>query len=136
MKSLNSSQERKDTNLTQKDGLSTSMAAIGRQSGSNRSCLWGMCCQRQNFGCEFHFKQSVVRHARHLNSLKMQQKFKILADKLMTSATPKCYKEAYDNLREFIEVKPKKRGFLSTWLQWWNDRKGHFARAFKSVDAA
>ena len=49
---------------------------------------------------------------------------------------PKCYKEAYDNLRKFIEVKAKKQGFLSTWLQWWNDRKGHFARAFKPVDAA
>ena len=99
--------------------------------------VYGECAVRdKTVGCKFHFKQSVVRHARHLKSFKTQQKFKILADKLMTSATPKCYKEAYDNLRGFMEVKPKKRGFLSTWLQWWNDRKGHFARAFKPVDAA
>ena len=86
--------------------------------------------------CEFHFKQSVVRHAKNLKNLKTQQKFKTLADKLMTSATPKFYDEMYNEIREFIENKPKKRGFLSSWLQWWNDRRGHFARAFKPVDAA
>lgn len=86
--------------------------------------------------CEFHFKQSVVRRAKDLKSLKTQQKFKTLADKLMTSATPKFYNDAYNEMREFIESKPKKRGFLSSWLEWWNDRKGHFARAFKPVDAA
>ena len=54
----------------------------------------------------------------------------------MTSVTPKCYKEAHDKLREFIKIKPKKRGFLSTWLEWWNNKRNHFARAFKPVDAA
>jgi hypothetical protein len=32
--------------------------------------------------CEFHFQQSIVRHAKHLGSAKSQTKFKVLANKL------------------------------------------------------
>ena len=86
--------------------------------------------------CEFHFKQSIVRHARHLGSAKSQTKFKVLANKLLSCATVKNYEEAYFGLKNFIEKKPEKRGFLTSWLEWWNERKAHFVHAFKPVGAA
>ena len=78
----------------------------------------------------------MVRRAKDLRSLKTQQKFKTLVDKLMTSATPKFYNDAYNEMREFIKSKPKKRRFLNLLLEWWNNRKRHFAGAFKPVDSA
>ena len=80
--------------------------------------------------CEFHFKQSIVRHARHLGSAKSQTKFKVLANKLLSCATVKNYEEAYFGLKNFIEKKPEKHGFLTSWLEWWNERKAHFVHAF------
>ncbi|CAB3978125.1 Hypothetical predicted protein [Paramuricea clavata] len=97
-------QEQKDTNTIPKDGLSTSMVENGRQVE-----------QFMEFAVNEKtvFKQSVVHHTKNLKNLKTQQKFKTLADKLMTSATPKFYDEVYNEIREFIENKPKKQGFLS-----------------------
>ena len=70
--------------------------------------VYGECAVRdKTVGCEFHFKQSVARLAKYLKSLKTQQKFKTLANKLMTSVTPKCYEEAHDKLREFINLNQK-----------------------------
>ena len=80
------------------------MVEIGRQ--------FKRFMDEKTVSCKFHFKQSVVRHAKNLKILKTQQKFKTLVDKLMTSATPKFYNEVYNEIREFIENKPKKRGFL------------------------
>ena len=86
--------------------------------------------------CGFHFKQSIVRHAKHVGSAKSQTQFKVLANKLLSSVTVKNYDEAYLGLKNFIEKKPEKRGFLTSWLEWWNERKEHFANAFKPFGAA
>ena len=58
--------------------------------------------------CEFHFKQSIVCHARHLGSAKSQTKFKVLANKLLSCATVKNYEEAYFGRKNFIEKKQQK----------------------------
>jgi hypothetical protein len=97
--------------------------------------VYGEEALKRTVSCEFHFKQSVIHHANNLHSTKSQRKFKVLADKLM-SATCKSYEEAYLELKGFIDKKPKKREFLNRWLEWWNNRKSHFARAFKPVDGA
>lgn len=44
------------------------------------------------------------------------------------------FEQAFNELNTFI--KPKKRGFLVNWLDWWHQRKEHFARAFKPIGAA
>ena len=54
----------------------------------------------------------------------------------LSSVTAENYEEAYFGLKNFIEKKPEKCGFLTSWLEWWNDRKTHFANAFKPVGAA
>lgn len=46
------------------------------------------------------------------------------------------FEQAFDELNTFINKKPKKRGLLVNWLDWWRQRKEHFARAFKPIGAA
>ncbi len=98
--------------------------------------VYGNEAVNKTVSCEFHFKQSVIRQSKYLHSIKSRTEFKKMADKLLTSVTTVGFEQAFDNLNKFINKKPSKRGFLVNWLNWWHQRKEHFARAFKPTGAA
>ena len=66
--------------------------------------------------CEFHFKDSVNKHANKLTSTYSKSKFKRAAKELLTAVSPSSYECAYGKLAAFINEKPSKRSFLQTWL--------------------
>ena len=81
--------------------------------------------------CEFHFKDSVNKHANKLTSTYSKSKFKRAANELLTAVSPSSYECAYGKLAAFINEKPSKRSFLQTWLDWWDRRREHFCHAYR-----
>ena len=97
---------------------------------------FGWMADEAGAGCQFHFKQSVNRHANKLTSDKSKAKFKQLADCLMQAATSSLYRKCLDRMKDFISEKPHKRSFLNSWLKWWNQRQSHVFKAFRPTDNA
>ena len=58
--------------------------------------------------CEFHFKDSINKHANKLNSNNSKSRFKSLANDLLTAVSPFSYKHAYGKMAAFINEKPSK----------------------------
>ena len=81
--------------------------------------------------CEFHFKDSVNKHANKLTSTYSKASFKRGANELLTAVSPSSYECAYGKLTAFINEKPSKRKFLQTWLNWWDRRREHFCHAYR-----
>ena len=98
--------------------------------------VYGEEAVKRTASCEFHFKQSVLRQSKHLTSSKSQTEFKIIAGKLLSSVTEVSFYQAYDELKGFINKEPRQRAFLKSWLEWWHERRQHFARAFKPISAS
>ena len=112
---------------------------MGDEAGANWTALavvFGEDAINRTLGCQFHFKQSVNRHANKLNSDKSKAKLKQLADSLMRSATPSLYTKCLQKITDFISEKPHKRSFLTHWLEWWDQRRFHVFNAFRSTDNA
>lgn len=86
-------------------------------------------------GCEFHYKHSVEKRARMISNERSKEKFKKIADSMMVGVTERMYNDALSAMKVFIKEKPEERQFLTAWLKWWHDRKSHFSRAFKPVNA-
>ena len=109
------------------------------EAGANWSAIakvFGQDALDHTVGCQFHFKQSVNRHANKLTSDKSKAKFKQLADCLMQAATSSLYGKCLDRMKDFISEKPHKRSFLNSWLKWWNQRQSHVFKAFRPTDNA
>ncbi|KAK3712983.1 hypothetical protein QZH41_012837 [Actinostola sp. cb2023] len=83
-------------------------------------------------GCEFHYKQSVGRKAAKLTEPDKSE-FETLADALLQANTVSTFEKKRADINRFIKERPKERGFLSTWVSWWIDRKTHIFRAFKAT---
>ena len=81
--------------------------------------------------CEFHFKDSVNKHANKLTSTYSKASFKRGANELLTAVSPSSYECAYGKLTAFINEKPSKRKFLQTWLNWWDRRREHLCHAYR-----
>ena len=78
-------------------------------------------------GCEFHFKQCRNRHARTLRSEETRQKFTMLCDALLSTATPPAYYSAKEDLTNEAR---EEREHLITWIKWWDDRRAFIFPAF------
>ncbi len=109
------------------------------EAGANWSGLnqvFGPSAISRTVSCQFHYMESVNRHAQKLNSSKSQAEFKMLAKSLLKSETSTGYQRAYKGVQEFIRAKPSKRNFLTTWLEWWHARRFHVFNAFRATDNA
>ena len=81
--------------------------------------------------CEFHFKDSINKHANKLNSNNSKSRFKSLANDLLTVVSPFSYEHAYGKMAAFINEKPSKQKFLQNWLNWWDCRREHFCCTYR-----
>ena len=56
---------------------------------------------------------------------------------LLQAQTSSSYNDAIQQLKEFVAKKPAKdkRGFLISWLEWWDDRRSHVFPAFARKNA-
>eukprot|EP00111_Clytia_hemisphaerica_P016492 TCONS_00048875-protein len=92
--------------------------------------------KHKTVSCEKHFLWSVDRYTISLRNVSNAADFfKETASKLMTSVTSAEYLCALQELKEFIDTKPTKRGFLRSFIEFWDQRRHHFSRAFKHGDA-
>ena len=109
------------------------------EAGANWAALvnvFGADVLSDTVGCQFHFKQSVNRHANKLNSNKSKAQLKKLANHLMLSATPSTYSKCLGKMKDFISEKPHKQSYLTTWLDWWHLRRFHIFKALRATDNA
>ena len=79
--------------------------------------------------CEFHFKDSVNKHANHLGDNESKERFKVLALELLESLSVPAYNQVKDNLEAFIE-EDATRASLSNWLNWWHMRRHFIFKTF------
>lgn len=97
--------------------------------------IFGEAAVSRVVSCEFHYKQSVNRKSVKLNGASRTQ-FEQLAGALLEANTVSVFEKKRADLNRFIKEKPEERKFLSSWVQWWENRKTHIFRAFKnSVNA-
>ena len=79
--------------------------------------------------CEFHYVQSVQRHARYLDVVAGEE-FKQLADEMLKAPSRTDLETVCARMCAFCndhaEVKP--------WFQWWYKRKDHVCRAYKQTE--
>ncbi len=83
----------------------------------------------RTFSCEFHFKQSLVKHARKV-AIEDRDMFKYLGTEMMIANTECEYIRAADAMSTFCE---RYLDVLSSWLKWWKMRARHIFRAFKPI---
>jgi hypothetical protein len=82
--------------------------------------------------CEFHYKQSVGRKSGKLDD-KHKAEFEALAWALMEANTVSVFEKKRADLNRFIKNNPAYSSVLSSWVEWWNNRKTHIFRAFKNT---
>jgi len=79
--------------------------------------------------CEFHYVQTVQRHARYLDLVSCED-FKQLADEMLKAPSHTELETVCACMCAFCndhaEVKP--------WFQWWYKRKSHVCRAYKQTE--
>lgn len=81
--------------------------------------------------CEFHFKQSVQRHAAGLSQDDSGAEFICLADALLHAMSQSEFGVALSAISKFVLAHSQLKG----WLDWWHARKTHVFRCFKPLDA-
>lgn len=93
--------------------------------------VFGMDVLQRVVSCEFHYKQSVHRHARSLPCEESRDEFKLLADNMLFALGLAKFNEALEAMSKFSV----KHDSLAAWLTWWYERRSHIFRAFKPVEA-
>ena len=83
-------------------------------------------------GCEFHFCDSVSRHANKFG--KERETFKKYALQLLTSSTPEAYEISCQELKSFINT-TKNAETCHHCLNWWNSKKGFIFSVFTPEEA-
>ena len=86
---------------------------------------------KNSVSCEFHYLQSVNRHTSTITDENHKRTYKKLAKQLMDSASPPAYFETLNILDNFIQEQNGGKDKLLNWLHWWDNRKIHWAKAFK-----
>ena len=81
-------------------------------------------------GCEFHFKQSVERKVKTLNT--KGEEFRNLALRLLIASTPEAYSHALRMSKQFSSNNAES---IRDWTEWWDARKEFAFRAFTSFNA-
>ena len=84
-------------------------------------------------GCEFHFKDSVNKHAKCFEE-EQKLTFKALANELLIALTEEGYRDAYQEITSFISFNEKSKELLG-WLNWWHERRAFIFRAFARLIA-
>lgn len=80
--------------------------------------------------CEFHYKQSVQRHARYLDAADAEE-FKRLAEQMLMAPSPSEHQRACAEACAFCaDHEP-----VHALFDWWYERIHHVCRAYKPVDA-
>ena len=82
----------------------------------------------RTYSCEFHFKQSIIRHA---GKAPEPQEFKDTCQRLLTVCTKEAYMKVYRELQNLRDSCG-----LTSWLKWWHEWKGHIFRTFKPFDVS
>ena len=79
--------------------------------------------------CEFHYKQSVTRHAKKLGY--NAEEFKRLVTQMLTAVTINEFETVSSEMKLFVN----EHELLSGWFSWWYDRRMHIFSAFKAVNS-
>ena len=96
---------------------------------SSISKVYGELAANRVTSCEFHFKQSVMRHSRKLDC--DDGLFIDLSNKLLNALTLSEFESAVNQMEALVQLHPT----LVHWFQWWTKRKSHIFKAFKSESA-
>ena len=78
--------------------------------------------------CEFHFKDSVNKHAKSFEE-EHKLTFKALANELLIALTEEGYIDAYQEITSFISFHEKSKELLG-WLNWLHERRAFIFRPF------
>jgi hypothetical protein len=78
--------------------------------------------------CEFHYKQSVERHAKKL--VKDSEKFKTVAHGMLQALTVTEFQLACSQMQTIVANNSQ----LQSWYNWWHDRRTHVFSAFKMAN--
>ena len=79
--------------------------------------------------CEFHYKQSVQRHAKRCGN--SSEEFVRLAVDLLECYTVSDFETACKKMKRFADCHDE----ITNWFKWWYDRRTHIFRAFKPAAA-
>lgn len=82
--------------------------------------------------CEFHFKQSVGRKSVKLKDAHKAE-FEALAYALLVANTVSFFEKRRAVLNHVVKSNPAYSEVLTSWIEWWNNRKTHIFRAFKNT---
>jgi hypothetical protein len=82
------------------------------------------------FTCQFHFKQSVERHAKYLNHAAGSE-FNKLADEMLESSSGLDLDLACEKMSAFCEEYNE----VKAWFAWWYARRWHVCNAFRPIHA-
>ena len=83
--------------------------------------------------CDFHFYQDRNRYARFCTSSAAKHRFKLLTERWKSAVTPAHYKKGLEELYQFIQEKPEKRGPIKGFLKFWDSKKVRFASCYKPL---
>jgi hypothetical protein len=93
--------------------------------------IFGNDAVSRTVSCEFHYKQSVHRHARMLGANEAAEKFVKLAELILTAVTVTAFDGACSEMTLFVTQYKE----LEDWYKWWHKRRTHMFRAFKPAGA-
>lgn len=93
--------------------------------------VFGNDAVNRTVSCEFHYRQSVHRHARTLGDSVAADEFVILADAMLMALGVNDFNEACAKMSSFTS----EHSSLADWYKWWYTRRTHIFRAFKPVNA-
>jgi hypothetical protein len=93
------------------------------------NAVFGRSATERTVSCEFHFKQSVHRHARKMGH--NSSEFIKVANDLLEASTENEFDKSCIEMEQIIAQSRN----LFSWFNWWLDRKTHIFRAFKPTNA-
>jgi len=79
--------------------------------------------------CEFHYKQSVQRHAKYLEPISGET-FQFLAEEMLEG---QCHEEVEQACAE-MDAFSQEHLEVDGWFRWWYKRRHHVCRAYKATD--
>lgn len=88
--------------------------------------VFGAAVVNRMVSCEFHFKQSVQRHAKYLKPSGASD-FICLAERMLTAVSMSDFHDVSQSMQQFVQD----HDCLKDWYGWWYKRRMHIFRAFK-----
>jgi len=91
--------------------------------------VFGAAVVNRMVSCEFHFKQSVQRHAKYLKPSDASD-FICLAEKMLTAVIMSDFNDICQSMQQFVQD----HDCLKDWYGWWYKRRMHIFRATTFTD--